>query len=115
MTCYLLHSYLPAFWSTIAIELGAALLMGLWDPRSLMAVFLVNVVTHPTLHVIFLGIFYFGLMPITLPVVLTLELAVFLTEWFLLAYTLRLRIARACLLSFAINASSYLLGLMLPG
>ena len=113
MACYLLHSYLPAFCSTIAIELGVALLLGYWDRRSLLAVFLVNVVTHPTIHFFLLGIFYFRLMPIHLPLLLAIELAVFLTEGFLLAYALRLRLARAGFLSFAMNASSYLIGLLL--
>jgi len=113
MTCYLLHSYLPAFWSTVAIELGVAVLLGFWNPRSLLAVFLVNVVTHPTVHFFLLGIFYFRLMAIHLPLLITLEFAVFLTEWFLLAYALRLRMTQAGFLSFAMNATSCLLGLAL--
>ena len=115
MTCYLLHSYLPAFCSTVCIELGVAMLLGYWSPRALLAVFLVNVVTHPALHVFLLVVFYFQLMPLELPLVLSLELAVFLTEWILLAYALRLRKRQAAVLSFSVNAASYLLGLLILG
>ena len=115
MTCYLLHSYLPAFCSTVSIELGVAILLGYWSPRALLAVLLVNVVTHPALHVFILVVYYIQLMPLELPLVLTLEVAVFLIEWWLLAYSLRLRPARAACLSFSMNAASYLLGLLLVG
>ena len=113
MTSYLLDSYLPAFGSTIAIELGVALLLGFADPRSLLAVILVNVVTHPTLHVFLLGNLYFGMMTVTPPVIIALELAAVLTEGLLLAYALRLRPGRAATLSLAINTGSFLLGLLI--
>jgi len=115
MTCYLLHSYLPAFCSTVSIELGMAMLLGYWSPRALLAVLLVNMVTHPALHVFLLAVYYFQLMPLELPLVLALEVAVFVSEWWLLAYALRLRLARAARLSFAMNATSYLLGLLFVG
>jgi len=113
MTYYLIYSYLMAFYSTVAIELGVAVLLGYRDPRSLLAVFLVNVVTHPTLHVFLVVVYFFGLMTIQLPLVITLELAVFLTEWILLAYALRLRTRQAGILSLSMNAASYLLGLLI--
>ena len=115
MTCYLLHSYLPAFCSTVSIELGVAILLGYWSPRALLAVLLVNVVSHTSLHVVLLVVYYFQLMRLALPLIIALEVAVFLIEWWLLAYSLRLRPARAACLSFSMNAASYLLGLLLFG
>ena len=53
-------------------------------------------------------------LPLTWPVLLALEVIVFLAEWKLLAFFLRLPLQRAALLSFASNATSALLGLLLP-
>ena len=110
MICYLVHDYLPALGETLAVELGVAFLLGFREMRQLLAVALVNFVTHPSIHFIMLLVVFFKWMPINLPFILILELMVFLVEWALLAYALRLKPARACLLSLSMNLASYLFG-----
>ena len=113
MLCYLIHDYLPAFGETLAIELGVAYLLGFREKHQLLAVTLVNFVTHPSIHFIMLLAVFFKWMPINLPFILTLELMVFLVEWVLLAYALRMKPAKACMLSLSMNLASYLFGLVL--
>ena len=115
MNEYLIHDYLPAFASTVAIELGVAVLLGFWSRRELLVVLGANLVTHPTLHVILWAIFWTKLVPLTWPVLLALEVMVFLAEWALLVRWLRLPIRRAALVSLAMNASSALLGTAMAG
>ena len=105
---YLLQQYLPAFASTVAIELGVAVLLGFWNPRQLGAVALVNLITHPTLHVV---LWTFGWWQP--PVLLALEVVVFFAEGALLMRLLRLPATKALLVSAAMNATSALLGLVL--
>ena len=57
MNDWLLEQYLPAFACTLAIELGVAVLFGFWTRRELLAVIFVNLVTHPSLHLILWIIF----------------------------------------------------------
>jgi len=115
MNDWLIQDYLPAFASTVALELGVAVLLGFWSRRELLAVLGVNLVTHPTLHLILWTIFWTKLLPLTWPLLLALEVMVFLAEWALLARWLRLPARRAGLVSLAINAASALLGLVLVG
>ena len=113
MNDYLLHEYLPAFASTLAIELGVAVLLGFWNRRELLAVIFVNLVTHPSLHLILWIIFCTNLVPLDWPVLTAFEVAVFLAEWAMLARWLRLSVRRAAAVSFAMNATSALLGCLL--
>ena len=110
---YLLDQYLPAFASTIAIELGVAVMLGFRRTRELLAVLLVNIVTHPALHAFLWVVFWTELLPLTWPLLLLLEVVVFLAEWWMLARLLRLSATRAGLVALAMNTSSALLGLML--
>jgi len=114
MNDWLLAQYLPALASTLAIELGVAVLLGFRTRRELLAVIFVNLVTHPSLHLILWLIFRTHLLPLDWPVLTTLEVAVFLAEWAMLARWLRLSARRAALVSFAMNAASALLGCLLP-
>jgi hypothetical protein len=108
MSEYLLHAYLPAFASTLAIELGVVVLLGFWSPRQLGAVALVNLISHPTLHVVLWTIGCWQA-----PVLLAAEIAVWLAESALLWWLVRLSVARALLISATMNAASALLGLVL--
>ncbi|MCY2991126.1 MAG: hypothetical protein NTY19_25090 [Planctomycetota bacterium] len=110
---YLLHEYLPAFASTIAIELGVAVMLGFWRAPELSAVLLVNIVTHPALHAFLWVVFCTKVLPLTWPLLLVLEAVVFLAEWGMLARLLRLSATRAGLVALTINTASALLGLML--
>lgn len=110
---YLQRDYLPAFASTIAIELGTAVLLGFWRARELLTVLLVNIATHPALHAFLWMSFYSEALPLTWPWLVTLEAGVFLAEWWMLARLLRLSATRAGWVALAMNLASLLLGLML--
>ena len=85
MNDFLWHPYLPALASTLAIELGVAVLLGFWSRRELLAVIFVNLATHPSLHLILWLIFRMNLLPLDWPLLTILEVAVFLAEWAMLA------------------------------
>jgi hypothetical protein len=108
MSDYLLNHYLPALASTLAIELGVAVLIGFWSARQLGAVALANLITHPALHVVLWTSGWS--QPASL---VALEAAVFLAEGLLLMRLLKLPAANALLASAAMNATSAVLGLAL--
>jgi hypothetical protein len=115
MNDYLRYDYLPAFANTVVIELGVALLCGLWSLRHLGAVVLVNFVTHPALHVVLWTVFWREGLTESLPVQLALEVAVVLAEGALLWRWLLLPLGKALALSAAMNTTSYLIGFALVG
>ena len=110
MTCYLVHDYLPALALTLATELPVAALLGFRTRDQFLAVLLLNLVTHPTIHYFILVAFLFGLASETAPLILTIEVVVFLAEWMMLVYALRLKLSTACVISLAMNLVSYLVG-----
>ena len=112
MTCFLLHDYLPALLTTLAIEAAVAWVLGFRKWFQILAVNLATVVTHPTIHCFILVSFFYELLPSPMPliVILGLELGVFLVEAVLLAFALRIPAWRAGLVSLAINLASYLFG-----
>ena len=114
MNDYFWHEYLPAFASTLAIELGVAVFLGFWSRRELLAVILVNLVTHPLLNLSLWIISWKNLLPLDWPILIVFEVAVFLAEWVMLARWLRLSARRAAAVSFAMNATSALVGCLLP-
>lgn len=107
MRDYLILQYLPALASTLAIELGVAALLGWRTPRQFGAVGIVNLVTHPLLHVV-LWVTGWS-QPAAL---LGLEVAVFLAEGALLMRLLRLPAGRALMASAVMNTTSAILGLV---
>lgn len=113
MNDYLLNYYLPGFAKTVAIELGVAVLFGLWSLRQLRAVVLVNLATHPALHGVLWALFWSQGVREPLPVQLALEVTVFLAEGAMLRWWLRLPAGRMFVLSAMMNAASYLIGLAL--
>ncbi len=111
MDQYLLHEYLPALANTIVAELGVALLFGLWSVRQLSMVVLVNLISHPLLHVVLWAAYWWHSATPPWPVLLGLELAVVLVEGALLWRWLPLGARKSFGLSAAMNSISYLVGL----
>ncbi len=113
MNQYLLHEYLPAFANTGLVELGIAVFFGFWTLRQIGVVALVNLLTHPALHLILWATFWGrgSVAPVT--VLLFLEVMVVVIEGALLKSWLRLPTAKALIISAAMNTISGLLGLLL--
>ncbi len=113
MSQYLLCDYLPAFASTVAAELGVAVLLGFWSLRQFGAVVLVNLLTHPLLHVVLWEEYWWHNATPPWFVLLALELAVLLAEGLMLRLRLRLPAGKPFGLSAAMNATSCLIGFLI--
>lgn len=105
-----MDDYLPAFALTLVLELGVAVLFGFWRGRELGAVVLVNLSTHPALHALLWIVYFWNPAALALPLMIVLEVLVFLTEGILLWRWLKLSAGRAFMISAAMNGASYLIG-----
>lgn len=113
MNDWLFQDYLPAFASTVALELGVAVLLGLWNRRELLAVVGVNVLTHPLLHLFLWVLFWTKWLGLGWPVLLGLEGLVVVAEAALFRWWLRWPRWRAGWVALALNTTSTALGLLL--
>jgi hypothetical protein len=100
---------------TEIVEIAVALFLGYRRPREIIAVFLVNLVTNPSLNYLLFLNDYFGIVRHRFPLILLLEAGVVLVEWALLVFALRGNKLSLFVLSFAMNTSSYLTGLLIFG
>jgi hypothetical protein len=114
MNEYLLESYLPAFANTVIAELGVAILLGCWRPRQLGAVALVNLATHPSLHLLLWALYWWREATAPCLVLLALEIVVTVAEGAMLRRWLHLPTGRALALAAAMNGTSCLIGWLLP-
>ena len=104
---------LEALLLTIVIEVVVAWLFGLRSKRELWTVVLINVITNPLLNYLIAVNGYFHLISQTTILILCLEVAVVLVEWRLLVWVLGQNSRKMLLLSFVMNACSYLAGLLI--
>jgi hypothetical protein len=81
--------------------------------RELWTVVLINVITNPLLNYLIAVNGYFHLISQTTILILCLEVAVVLVEWRLLVWVLGQNSRKMLLLSFVMNACSYLAGLLI--
>ena len=98
---------------TIVVEGIVAWLFGLRTKRELLTIALINVITNPLLNYLIAVNSYFHLILQTTILILCLEVAIVLVEWRLLVWVLRQSTQKMLLLSFVMNACSYLAGLLI--
>ena len=101
---------------TILIEAPVAWLAGLRTRQGQLTLLLINCITNPLLNLLIAALAVFRVYRIAMPfdgLLIALELAVVTAEALLLRFILRLPWHRAALISFAANATSYLLGALL--
>ena len=112
MPAELLRSLFTCLALTLALELGAAWLLGVRRGRDFLLLLLVNVLTNPPL-VLTLDLYYFahGMPPWYL--IAVLEAAAVAVEALLLRRRLTYSRIPPLLLSFLLNATSFLGGLLL--
>jgi len=109
-----ISSYLTALFWTVVIEVAVAWFLKFRKKREIATVLLVNLISHPILHYLFLIDLYFGLIPLIAPVVLVLEVGVVFLEWGLMVYALKERSKRSLFkLSLIMNSVSYLAGILM--
>ena len=100
---------------TEIVEIAVALFLGYRRPRAIIAVFLINLVTNPSLNYLLFLNDYFGIIRYRWPLILLSEVAVVLVEWALLLFALRGNKTSLFVLSFAMNTCSYLTGVLIFG
>ena len=108
----MLAGYLLALLLTLLIEGGVAFVMGLRTRQQMLAVVMVNLVTHPILHYTLLLLGQLG-ADVTLAIILGLEMAVAAAEGLLLVYMFGRPKGRLWLIALLANGASYLAGLVL--
>jgi hypothetical protein len=108
----MLWNYLLAFLLTIIIEGGVVFLMGFRTRRHMLAVLMVNLVTHPALNYIILVLYNLG-VAVTTALILALEGLVVIVEGLLFIYMFEKPKGRLFLTAFLMNAASYLIGLVI--
>ena len=96
-------------------EIAVALFLGYRRPRAIIVVFLVNLVTNPSLNYLLFLNDYFRIIRYHLLLILFSELAVVLVEWALLVFALRGNKKSLFVLSFTMNTCSYLTGVVIFG
>ncbi len=104
--------YLLALFLTLIIEGSIAYLLGLRTRQSLLAVAMINVITHVALNYLLLVLSYLG-AGTSLALVIPLELGVVIAEWQMLAYALRAPQRRFLTISILANTTSFLVGVLL--
>jgi hypothetical protein len=105
-------TYLLALLLTVIIEGAVAWLFGFRTARSQLSVAMINCITNPALNLLLLVLAWLG-VPVTLPLIIPLEVLVVGIEWRLLVYVFETPKGRLLLLSLAANAASFLAGVLL--
>jgi hypothetical protein len=104
--------YLFALFLTIVLEGAVAYIFGLRRRRQLVALAIINILTHTTLNYIILILGYLGTRgPIYY--ITAMEIIIVLVEWLLLVYVFGEPKKRFLAISILANAISFLSGLLL--
>ncbi len=108
----MLARYLLALFLTLIIEGSIAYLMGLRGRDYVLAVALINVITHPILNYLLFVLGYLNINA-SLMLIVLLEILVVIVEWRLLVYIFRSPKTRFLITSILANTASFLAGLLL--
>ena len=108
----MLGRYLIALLLTLIIEGGIAYLLGLRTGRYILAVAMINVLTHVTLNYLLFVLGYLGVSA-SFMLIVVLEIGVVIVEWQLLVYVFREPRRRFLAVSILGNTASFLVGLLL--
>ena len=110
-----LTNYAIAFLMTIGLEVVVALALGYRKRVEIACVIWVNVFTHPLMNLLILILSSLQPDPVSNSEIQLFEAGVVMVEWGLLSYALpRYSKRRLFLLSLAMNAVSYAVGLFFP-
>jgi hypothetical protein len=110
----MLGRYLLALLLTLTIEGGIAYLVGLRKGEYLLAIAMVNVITHLILNYLLLVLGILGI-EVTIVLVILLEILVVVAEWQLLVYAFGNPREKFLITSLLGNAASFLVGILLFG
>ena len=108
----MLAGYLLALFLTLIIEGCVAYVMGFRERKYVLAVAVVNVITHLILNYLLLVLGYLG-VNVPLALVIILEVLVVVAEWQLLTYIFHNPKGRFLALALLGNTTSFLLGMLI--
>ena len=100
---------------TIILEVLIAISFNYRKKSELLTIVLINVITNPLLNYLLLVNSYFNLVSMNIFILIFLEVIVVIVEWMLLRYALRQNPKKLLILSVVMNATSFLVGLLLFG
>ena len=110
-----IESYLLALFLTMVIELSVAYFLGYRNKKAIITVVCVNLISHPLFC-------YFLWINLTLDIItinyfsmISLEIIITLLESILLYYALKQKFLLMLNLSFAMNFTSFVIGLIIYG
>lgn len=108
-----IESYLQALFLTLAIELSVAIFLGYRSKKALIAVVCVNLISHP-IFCYFLWInLSISIIPLNYYSLIFLEAIIALLESLLLYYALKQKFLLMLNLSFAMNFTSFVIGILI--
>jgi hypothetical protein len=108
----MLGKYLLTLLLTVTIEGGVAYLLGLRTRQALLAVALINVITHVLLNYLLLVLGSLG-ADITVAFIAVLEVLIVIAEWQMLVYVFQVPKGRLLTTSILANAASFFIGVLL--
>ena len=110
-----LIEYLFTLILTVILEISVAFLWGLKKTVELRAILLINLLTHPILHLTIWTISYFYPAIVGFGLILLFEIIIILSEWRLLVLILRKKSEHVLILSSLMNITSFVVGILLYG
>ncbi len=108
----MLGRYLLTLLLTVIIEGGIAYLLGFRTRQYMLAIALINVITHVLLNYLILVLGYLG-VDTTFALIVPLEILVVIVEWQMLVYVFRGPKGRFLITSILANATSFFIGVLL--
>lgn len=108
----MLGRYLLILLLTVTIEVGITCLLGFRTRQAMLAVALINVITHVILNYLLLVLSYLGI-DTTFAFIGILEVLVMIAEWQMLVYVFHNPKGRFLIVSTLANAASFFIGVLL--
>jgi hypothetical protein len=108
----MLGRYLLTLLLTVAIEGCIAYLFGFRTRQAVLAVALINVITHVILNYLILALGYLGI-DTTFAFIAILEVLVMIAEWQMLVYVFHGPKGRFLIIAALANATSFFIGVLL--
>jgi len=108
----MLGRYLLILLLTVTIEVGITYLLGFRTRQAMLAVALINVITHVILNYLLLVLVYLG-MDTVFAFIAFLEVLVVLVEWQMLMYVFHGPNGRFLVISTLANGTSFFVGVLL--
>ena len=98
---------------TVVLEVLIAILFNYRKKSEISIIVLINIITNPLLNYLLAVNNYFNWLSVNIFILILLEIIVVMIEWLLLRYAIRKNPKKLFLLSLVMNATSFIVGLLL--